>query len=69
GSMQAVNFETFIFSNGSINACYLNTTLNVPCEQGSVTPVGVDARNVKDVQAAIAFAQVWNLRVVVKNTG
>ncbi|KIK55607.1 hypothetical protein GYMLUDRAFT_47820 [Collybiopsis luxurians FD-317 M1] len=69
GSMQSPNFETFIFQNGSIRACFLNTSLGVPCQQGSVPPVGVDARMAEDIQAAVVFAKKWNLRVVVKNTG
>lgn len=69
GSMQSPNFETFIFNNGTINACYLNTTIGAPCGQGSVPVIGVDARSVSDVQATIKFAAKNNLRLVVKNTG
>ncbi|KAF9467719.1 hypothetical protein BDZ94DRAFT_980884 [Collybia nuda] len=69
GSMQAPNFETFIFNNGTISACYLNTALGVPCKQGSVPVTGVDARSVHDVQATVKFAAGRNLRLVVKNTG
>jgi hypothetical protein len=69
GSMQTISFEMFIFSNGTISACYLNATLGFPCEQGSVPVVGVDARSAQDVQAAITFASKHNLRLVVKNTG
>ncbi|KAF9467718.1 hypothetical protein BDZ94DRAFT_980876 [Collybia nuda] len=69
GSMQAPNFETFIFANGTISACYLDTTLGVPCNQGSVPVIGVDARSVSDVQATIKFVTKNNLRLVVKNTG
>ena len=69
GSMQLPNFETFTFKNGTISACYMNTTLGVPCEQGSVPIVGVDARSVGDIQAAVKFAVEHNLRLVVKNTG
>ena len=69
GSMQATNLETFIFPNGTIEACYLDTTLGVPCGQGSVSVIGVDARTASDIQAAIAFAAEHNLRLVVKNTG
>jgi hypothetical protein len=47
----------------------MNTTLGVPCEQGSVPIVGVDARSVGDIQAAVKFAVEHNLRLVVKNTG
>ena len=69
GSMQSPNFESFIFNNGSISACYLNTTLGVPCQQGSVPIIGVDARSVSDIQAAVKFAANHNLRLAVKNTG
>ncbi|KAF5365473.1 hypothetical protein D9758_010844 [Tetrapyrgos nigripes] len=69
GAMQATNFETFISSNGTIEACYLNTALGFPCEQGSIPTIGVDARTVKDVQAAVKFAADRDLRLVVHNTG
>jgi hypothetical protein len=45
------------------------TTLGVPCTQGSVPVIGVDARSVGDIQAAVKFAVKHNLRLVVKNTG
>jgi hypothetical protein len=67
--MQTPSFETFMFGNGTISACYLDATLGFPCEQGSVPAVGVDARSAQDVQAAITFASKHNLRLVVKNTG
>ena len=69
GSMEAPNYETFEFKNGTISACYLNTTLGVPCEQGNVPVIGVDARTPEDIQAAINFAVQYNLKLVVKNTG
>ena len=69
GSMQNTNFETFIFHNGTISACYLNTTLGISCGQGSVPPVGVDARSERDVQAAVNFAKQYNLKLALKNTG
>jgi FAD binding domain-containing protein len=69
GSMQNTNFETFIFPNHTISTCFLNTSLGIPCGQGSVPPVGVDARSASDVQAAVNFAKQHNLKVVVKNTG
>ena len=69
GAAQFPNYETFIFGNGTISACYLNTTLDYPCTQGSVPDVGVDARTVKDVIAAVRFAARYNLRLVIKNTG
>ncbi|KAI0711903.1 hypothetical protein C8T65DRAFT_739364 [Cerioporus squamosus] len=69
GAMQSSNFETFTFPNGTIEACYLNTTLGTPCRQGSVSAIGVDARSVGDIQAAVKFATEHNLRLAVKNTG
>lgn len=69
GAMQEPNFETFTFPNGTIDACYLNVTLGVPCNQGSVSVIGVDARTVNDIQVAVEFAAENNLRLAVKNTG
>ena len=69
GAMQSINFETFETHNGHILACYLNTTLGIPCERGSVPPVGVDARSESDVQAAVNFGRQHNLKLVVKGTG
>ncbi|KAI6008074.1 hypothetical protein EDC04DRAFT_901990 [Pisolithus marmoratus] len=69
GSMEVSNFESFTFKNGTISACYLNTSLGVPCQQGSVPVIGVDARSPQDIQAAINFTLHYNLKLVVKNTG
>ena len=67
--MQIASFETFVFPNKTTSACFNNTALGVPCTQGSVPVVGVDARSDEDVQAAVVFAAAHNLRVVVKSTG
>ncbi|KAM6494428.1 hypothetical protein JOM56_010789 [Amanita muscaria] len=69
GSMQMLNFESFTFPNGTIDACYYNTSLGFPCEQGNIPVLGVDARNVGDIQATVKFAKEHNLRLVIKNTG
>ncbi|KAH7906448.1 hypothetical protein BJ138DRAFT_630614 [Hygrophoropsis aurantiaca] len=69
GSMDMTNYESFIFKNGSISACYFNTSLDTPCEQGNIPVIGVDARSVGDVQTAVKFASSHNLRMVIKNTG
>ena len=69
GAMQLTNYEVFMFPNKTISACYFNTTLGVPCSQGSVPPVGVDARSGTDIQVAVNFAREHNLKLVVKNTG
>ncbi|KIL65234.1 hypothetical protein M378DRAFT_77085 [Amanita muscaria Koide BX008] len=69
GAMESINFESFTFDNGTIDACYYNFTLGVPCDQGNIPILGVDARTVADVQAAVNFAAKHYLRLVVKNTG
>ena len=67
--MQNTNFEAYWFRNGTIDACYLEINLGLPCKQGSIPPIGVDVRTVGDAQAAVKFADHKNLRLVVKNTG
>ncbi|KAJ3502335.1 hypothetical protein NLJ89_g8935 [Agrocybe chaxingu] len=69
GAMQSPSWEAFLFPNGTLEGCYMNTTLGLPCLQGNVPPIGVDARSAADVQAAVAFASKNNLKLVVKNTG
>ena len=69
GSMQESNWETFMFQNGTISACYLNMTITGTCQQGSVPVIGVDARTTEDIQAAVNFAVQHRLKLVVKNTG
>lgn len=69
GSMQHPNLEQQVFSNGTIDACYFNTTLGIPCLQGAVPVVGVEARTILDVKLAVCFASQYNLRLAVKNTG
>ena len=69
GAMEYTNFESFTPYNGTTSACYLDTTLGIPCRQGSVPPVGVEVHSASDVQAAVHFARQHNLKLVVKGTG
>ena len=69
GAAEHTNWETYAFPNGTIQACYLNTALGIPCQQGSVPVIGVDARTPKDIQEAVKFAGKHNLRLLIKNTG
>ena len=69
GAAEHTNRETYVLPNGTIQACYLNTTLGFPCQQGSVPVIGVDARTPDDIQEAVKFAGNHNLRLVIKNTG
>ena len=69
GAAEHTNYETYTFPNGTIQGCYLNTTLGIPCQQGNVPVIGVDARTPADIQEAVKFAAEHNLRLVIKNTG
>ncbi|EEB95858.1 hypothetical protein MPER_05108, partial [Moniliophthora perniciosa FA553] len=69
GALENTNFQSFIFPNGTISACYLNASLGASCGQGSIPPIGIDARSVEDIQAGVRFAAQHNLRLVIKNTG
>jgi len=69
GAAEYFNYETYTLPNGTIQGCYLNTTLGIPCQRGSVPVIGVDARTPEDIQEAVIFARKHNLRLVIKNTG
>lgn len=49
----------------------LGTTIPLvrTCKLGRISPYAVAVQNEKDVQAALAFAQANNIKVVIKNTG
>ena len=69
GATELTNWETYTFPNGTIEGCYLGTALGIPCRQGSVPVIGIDARTPSDIQEAVKFAATHNLRLVIKNTG
>jgi len=69
GASEHTNWETYVLPNGTIQGCYLNISLGIPCQQGSVPVIGVDARTPGDIQEAVKFAGKHNLRFVIKNTG
>ena len=69
GETQIQNFETFMHADGRIEACYVETSLGLSCEQGNIPVVGIAVQTVSDIQHAVKFAGKYNLRVVVKNTG
>jgi len=58
-----------MFKNGTIDACFLSTSLGIPCNQGSVPIIGVNATTPEDVQAIVQFAVQYDLKLVVKNAG
>ncbi|KZT64785.1 FAD-binding domain-containing protein [Daedalea quercina L-15889] len=63
-----VNFEALI-TNDSIQACPVTPESGGTCNQGRVPVYSVNATTVEDIQNTIEFAQQYNLRLVVKNTG
>jgi len=69
GATEPTNYETYTFPNETIQGCYPNTTFGIPCQQGNVPVIGVDARTPEDIQEAVRFAGSHNLRLVIKNTG
>jgi len=69
GAAEHTNWETWTFPDGTIQGCYLDTSLGIPCRQGGVPVIGVDARTPEDIQEAVRFAGKHNLRLVIKNTG
>ena len=69
GATELAIWGTYTFPNGTTEGCYLNTTLGIPCQQGSVPVIGVDARTPGDIQEAVKFAGKHDLRLVIKNTG
>jgi FAD/FMN-containing dehydrogenase len=49
--------------------CYINSTINEPCEQGFVADYTVNASSIEDVQKAVKWAAKKKLYLIVKNTG
>lgn len=69
GALLNLNFESYVFENGTIDACYYNTSLGYPCDQGNIPVLGVEAKEISDIQATVKFTKRYNLRLIVKNTG
>ncbi|PGH10938.1 hypothetical protein AJ79_05184 [Helicocarpus griseus UAMH5409] len=49
--------------------CFIDSEKGAPCESGLVPHYSVAARELKDIQASVRFADKNNLYLVVKNTG
>ncbi|KAL2827202.1 FAD-binding domain-containing protein [Aspergillus cavernicola] len=65
GACQAAG-ESCAFTSTSPD---LITPITRMCYQGSVPSKYVDARSVRDIQETLSFAQMNNVRLVIKNTG
>ena len=69
GALLNLNFESYVFENGTIDACYYNASLGYPCDPGNIPVLGVEAKEISDIQATVKFTKRYNLRLIVKNTG
>ncbi|KAF7342608.1 FAD-binding domain-containing protein [Mycena sanguinolenta] len=66
GAMNQVNFEQG-YDLTPPSVCLQNSTTT--CGQGDVPIYAVEAETVADVQAAVQFAQTYDLRIAVKSSG
>ncbi|KAJ3171333.1 hypothetical protein HDU87_008359 [Geranomyces variabilis] len=68
-------YSWFSGNSDGVNVCPIQPVTGAAydatttCAQGSVSTIGVDARNASDVEATVKFARDNNLRLVVRNTG
>lgn len=49
--------------------CFINKTIDSPCDQGRVGQYSLNASSMEDIQAGVRFASEKNLYLVIKNTG
>lgn len=68
-TVQLINFQDLLFTNGSIDQCPFNPSPGAVCNQGRVPVYSINATTVSDIQRTVAFASEHNLRLVVRNTG
>ncbi|PCG88790.1 FAD-binding, type 2 [Penicillium occitanis (nom. inval.)] len=50
------------------NSCTPFANSTAPCELGTYASYSIDVRSIRDVKAGLAFAQIHNLRLTVKNS-
>ena len=64
--MQWPNWEAL---DDAGQSCYIDTAQSIPCSQGRVSWYSIQAETPADIQAGVRFAQKYNLRVAIRNTG
>ncbi|KAJ9651527.1 hypothetical protein H2198_009195 [Neophaeococcomyces mojaviensis] len=62
-------YTGMLWEYGPTDQCYINTTVEAPCQQGYVPQYSVNASSIKDIQTAVRFANKHDLYLVIKNTG
>lgn len=65
-ALQFITWENLISSSG-VSECPSN--VSIPCSQGRVPAMAINVSSVSDIQQGIAFANLHNLKLVVKNSG
>ncbi|KAI0695239.1 hypothetical protein BC835DRAFT_1406268 [Cytidiella melzeri] len=68
-TVQLINFQDELLSNGTILQCPFDPLPGVVCSQGRVPVYAINATTVVDIQKTVAFASQHNLHLVVRNTG
>ena len=67
GAVQWENWEAWP-EHGN-QSCYAESPRDVPCKQGRISLYSARAQNASQIQEVVRFAQVHDLRLVVKNSG
>ncbi|PGH10691.1 hypothetical protein AJ80_07447 [Polytolypa hystricis UAMH7299] len=62
-------YTSTLWELGEKGQCFIDSPRDAPCDQGIVPHYSVAAREIKDIQAAVKFADRNDLYLVVKNTG
>lgn len=68
-TVQLINFQDVLFSNGTIQQCPFDPQPGDVCSQGRVPVYTINATTISDIQKTITFASQYNLHLVVRNTG
>ncbi|KAL3445133.1 FAD-binding domain-containing protein [Aspergillus insuetus] len=56
-------------SNVEVGGCPISAPRDTPCHQGRISVYAIMARSAEEVQSAISFAKLHDLRITIRNTG
>ncbi|KAI0806129.1 hypothetical protein BC629DRAFT_1144164 [Irpex lacteus] len=68
-TVQLINFQDQLFSNGTVAQCPFDPQPGAVCDQGRVPVYSINATSVADIESTVAFASQHNLHLVIRNTG
>lgn len=66
GSVQWINWESWLATN---ETCYVGTPQSEPCGQGRISQYSAVVESPEQIQQAVRFAQDYNIRLAIRNTG